>query len=237
MLDEPKANDPLYLQIYSDIKKDIETGVLKPGDQIPTEIELMKQYEVSRITVRNSLKKLTNEGLLERSRGKGSFVTIRHYQRSLKNTISFTQICINQGLRPGAHTIKCCLEDASEEDLEELDLPLKSKVVTVERIRYANDVPVSFEITHFTEDFDFLITENLDDTSMYGLIQEKHNVIFSDSQKTLELIYSNYTWSKYLQIPNNSPLLSIKSIVCTDKGIKAQRSHQLIVGNKFKLII
>lgn len=229
--------DLLYLHIYSDIKNAIEKGEIKPGDQIPPEIELIEKYKVSRITVRTALKMLANENYIIRSAGKGTFVPIKHYQRAISSTMSFSQVCASMGYTPGAHTIKCCIENASDEDINELGLKLNSKVVVVERLRYANEVPVSLEISHFTEEFDFLLHENLNDNSMYAIIQEKYGIIFSDSKKILELQFANYEWSKYLSIPINYPLLSIKSVVSTTTGEKAHRSHQLIVGTKFKLII
>ena len=229
--------DLLYLHIYSDIKNAIEKGEIKPGDQIPPEVELVEKYKVSRITVRTALKMLANENYVIRLTGKGTFVPIKHYQRPISSTMSFSQVCASLGYIPGAHTIKCCIENATEEDIKELGLKPNSKIVVVERLRYANGVPVSLEVSHFTEEFDFLLHENLNDDSMYAIIQEKYGITFSDSKKILELQFSNYEWSKYLSIPINSPLLSIKSIVSTTTGEKAHRSHQLVVGTKFKLII
>ncbi|PAK56004.1 substrate-binding domain-containing protein [Paenibacillus sp. 7541] len=71
------ANDriPLYQQIQEYIRHIIETENLKPGDRIPTEKELMEQFQVSKITVANALTGLANEKLIARVPGKGSFVT------------------------------------------------------------------------------------------------------------------------------------------------------------------
>lgn len=231
------TKESLYFHVYSDIKKAIDNGDIKPGDQIPPEFELVDKYNVSRVTIRNALKMLANENYIVRSPGKGTFVPHKHYQRSLSSIMSFSQICASMGYVPGAHTIKCCIEDATEEDIRELNLQNGAKVVVIERLRYADDIPVSLEISHFTERFDFLLHENLNDESMYALIQNKYGITFSDSKKVLELQFSNYEWSKYLSIPQNYPLLSIKSIVKTTTGEIAHRSHQLIVGTKFKLVI
>ena len=72
---------------------------------------------------------------------------------------------------------------------------------------------------------------------MYEIIRDKYNIIFSSSRKILELKFANYEWAKYLGVPDNFPLLSINSVVSTTEGKKAQRSQQLIVGTKFKLLI
>ena len=97
------------------------------------------------------------------------------------------------------------------------------------------------KLMHFTDlkppfGLKFLIG-GLNDCSMYEIIRDKYNIIFSSSRKILELKFANYEWAKYLGVPDNFPLLSINSVVSTTEGKKAQRSQQLIVGTKFKLLI
>ncbi|TLS53909.1 GntR family transcriptional regulator [Paenibacillus antri] len=68
-------NQPLYLQIRTFLRNKIETGELKPGDQIPVEAELAQQFNVSRITIKSALKMLVDEGLVYRTAGRGTFVS------------------------------------------------------------------------------------------------------------------------------------------------------------------
>jgi DNA-binding LacI/PurR family transcriptional regulator len=68
------SQPPLYEQLYASIADAIAQGKLRPGDRVPSEMELATQYEVSRITSKAALEKLYREGLIERKRGKGSFV-------------------------------------------------------------------------------------------------------------------------------------------------------------------
>jgi GntR family transcriptional regulator of arabinose operon len=65
---------PLYKRIQEDIKTQIAAHVLRPGDRIPSESEMMKHYFVSSITVKNALSGLVDEGIIYRLKGKGSFV-------------------------------------------------------------------------------------------------------------------------------------------------------------------
>lgn len=65
---------PIYFRLAEDIKQQVLSGKLKPGDMLPTEAQLCNQYGISRMTVRQGLKLLTDEGLIESYRGKGSFV-------------------------------------------------------------------------------------------------------------------------------------------------------------------
>lgn len=74
---------PLYLQIAEWIRNDIKCGVIQPGDKLASEHDMMKKYNVSRMTVRNAFSELVNEGLLEKHHGKGSFCS----QKAVKKNI------------------------------------------------------------------------------------------------------------------------------------------------------
>src|SRR5262245_37445381 len=72
---------PLYYQLENLLREKILSGVFAPGDRIPTESDLIRQYGVSRITVRQALSALAGEGLIERRQGRGTFVTERKTKR------------------------------------------------------------------------------------------------------------------------------------------------------------
>src|SRR5579871_3274978 len=67
--------NPMYRQIAEDLREQIESGQLQPGQQLQTELELREHYDASRNTVRDAIKWLTNLGLVETKPGQGTFVT------------------------------------------------------------------------------------------------------------------------------------------------------------------
>ena len=69
------AARPMYQQIAEDLRAQIESGVLEPGAQLPTELELRDRYDSSRNTIRDAIKRLTSQGLVETRPGQGTFVT------------------------------------------------------------------------------------------------------------------------------------------------------------------
>ena len=69
------AQQPLYQQIADDLREQIESGALPPGSQLPTEGELRRRYDASRNTVRESIRRLTSQGLIQPRAGQGTFVT------------------------------------------------------------------------------------------------------------------------------------------------------------------
>ena len=140
------------------------------------------------------------------------------------------------GLVPGARTIKSVLEDATASDIEELGVEPGSKIVVLERIRYANEVPVAIEFSRLPERFSFLIQEDLNDASLIQVLAEKYNVHFTGTGiKTLKLVYATYEQAKYLSLSKNYPLISISCVSCEANGQPCHRSLQLIVGDRFEL--
>ena len=100
---------PLYQQIYEDIKSAIKDGVYKVDEKIPSEAELSEEYGVSRITVRRAIEDLCADGYLTKMQGRGTFVGKPHIMRRLsqsKATRSFSEICREAGVTPGAHLIE-----------------------------------------------------------------------------------------------------------------------------------
>ena len=78
---------PMYLKIKNDIMQQVKNNLLLPGDRLPTELQLMEKYGVSRITVSKALGELKNEGYVERFPNKGTFVADASLASSLVNDV------------------------------------------------------------------------------------------------------------------------------------------------------
>ena len=91
------AGIPLYQQLADKIKDQIAAGELKENEQLMTEMELSKAYNISRITVRKALELLVDEEILTKRQGIGAFVTGKKLLRSMNTMMSFTQTCEMNG--------------------------------------------------------------------------------------------------------------------------------------------
>ena len=96
------SSEPLYQQLEQTLKAKIEHNQWHKGDKLPTELELSRQYDVSRITIRKALDSLVKSGYIVRRSGKGTFVTNEKIQRPISGASSFTEICHAMGLAAGA---------------------------------------------------------------------------------------------------------------------------------------
>ena len=72
---------PVYIQIHDQIKSEIEQGIWKIGDRLPSERELAVKFNVSRMTLRQAIQNLADEGILERKIGSGTYVARKKYKK------------------------------------------------------------------------------------------------------------------------------------------------------------
>lgn len=234
---EYESSVPMYKQLKEIIKRNIDNGTYARGQKIPTEIELQDIYHISRITIRKALQELTDEKILERRRGKGTFVSDVKLERSITKRMSFTETCEAQGFVPGGRILKNIIEEPTEQEKKDLMLEQGEKIIAIDRVRYANYVPVSLEVNHFTEKYSFLLNEDLNDCSLFKLLETKYHIVFQNPIKVLELVFSDYEMSKYLEIPLRTPLLLISSVIRNQRGEPAFYCKQYIVGTKFKFFV
>lgn len=229
---------PLYKQLEEMLLADIENGVLKPGTRIPTEKELSEKYHLSRVTVRKSLAALADAGYLERKSGKGTFIAEKKMQRNLASSVlSFSEMCRMMNMSPGAKTIKIALEEPAPKEVERMNLTSGENIVVLERIRYADGKPIMLECNKFPESFNFLFSENLNDSSLYEILRNKYNIGLEHSTKTIDIVFATAQEAKALDIAKGYPLLRISSVIHDSASTFTNLCRQLYIGDKYKIIV
>ena len=105
----------LYYQLETILRRRVESGDFAPGDQLPTEDELMEQFGVSRATVRRALADLSDQGLLVRRAGKGTFVIGPKLNQGLNVLVSFSEQIRAIGKTPSSRLLVLDVRSASSE--------------------------------------------------------------------------------------------------------------------------
>jgi GntR family transcriptional regulator len=137
---------PLYAQVEQALRSRLGTE-LHPGDQLPTEDELIAEFGVSRITVRRAIQNLANEGLVEKQAGRGSFAAEPKITQPLTGLTGFVEDMEAQG-RTVSADVRLVIETAADAGVRNaLGLALGEPVVMIERVRLADGRPVSFDRT------------------------------------------------------------------------------------------
>ncbi len=236
MLDS-KAATPLYVQLIEILERQITFGELEVGERLPSESELAKLYGVSIITVRNAVGELCKRGLLERKQGKGTFVRKAKFMRDSRTLSGFTESCRKQGMVPGARTLEKDVVPLGAKTARELGQAPGSKGIYLSRLRFADQESVIIEHSYFPMKYALLLEKDFDDCSLFEYLKEAYHVTVARSDKEIELCRATKTEGELLGVPENAPLILVKSTTYTQTGEPLYVGTQVMNGERFTLQI
>ena len=226
---------PVYYQIQTIIHNLIESKKLKMGDKIPTEEELCKIFNVSRMTIRQAIEGLVNSGELIREKGKGTFVASDKIIFELSALHSFSEDMKKRGLSVTNKIIETKIIKPPKEIANSLQITKDSSVFRLKRIRIVNRKPAAIEITYIPiERCPRIIDEDLENNSLFYLIENKYGLKLFYSDQTLEPVIAKKEESKLLQIKENSPLLKMTGITYLKNGYPIEYVVGLYRGDRYK---
>lgn len=221
---------PMYKQIINILNEQIENGELNPGDKLPSEAELMERYQVSRITIRSAISELEEDGLVVRSRGKGTFIASKKTLYSADDQIGFTHSCQQEGKVATTEVLEVSWIYPTLSDTEFFGIDEDVTILCTKRLRAVDGVPTMIETNHYGEEFSFLEKEKLNQ-SLYDVLQ-KHKISIGKGIRTLEVVQANSQEANLLNIKkgdslllftdkhhdeNGNPLFISKQVYCTER--------------------
>ncbi len=231
------AMTPLYVQLMAEIEKEIQQGIYKPGDKIMTESEMAKTYGVSLITVRKAMGSLMERGLVVRKQGKGTFVTKPKISKNIRKLQSFSEMCRQMGLRPGARMLENRLVQVDPKMAARLGVEPGSNVIYISRLRYADQEPVQVEKNYFPLKYAFLLDAKFDNNSLFEFLSEKAGVRVAASEKMIELCRATAEEAALLDMKKGDNLLFVRSTAYDDAGEPLYAGVQIINGDRFSLYV
>lgn len=227
---------PLYQQLADEIRQKINSGQYMPGDRLLTEAELSQQFEVSRITVRKAIELLTEDGIVVRKQGIGTFVAEKKLHRVMNNQVlSFTEMSQMSGVNPSADLLSVAWETPSAAIQHHLHMNSKEKVLKVVRIRKNDGIPVMLETNYYPERMAFLLQENLS-RSTYEIFRDR-GIIPTHSVKTVEICYATDEEAEILGVAVNQAIMLQKDEVTDQNGEMIHFTKLLINSERYQLTI
>ena len=205
----PNSVVPMYKQVLNILNEKISSGELKPGDKLPSEAALIKEYGVSRITIRAAITELVEEGILARSQGKGTFVSEPKTSYRANDLVGFSKACIMEGKTPSTKVLSVELVYPTQKQMNYFGIAENEKLICTKRLRYVNDNPTLIEINHYPSRFSFLLEENLEG-SLFDLLQNKYHIQIVNDMRSLEICYPTKEEMGLLNLKKSTPLLLFK---------------------------
>ncbi len=213
---------PLYYQLEILLREKINSGVYAQGDQLPTEDDLIAEYGVSRITVRQALATLAGEGLIERRQGRGTFIAERRARTNLvegrfEGVINLTgslDELIAMGQKTPVKVLDINLIKADAQAAKLLGLQLGDPVSRVERLRLLDDKPYGLLVNYFPAEIGVRLTaEDLSQGSVLEQLETKIGLrLYKGIQQITAALADPYVAGR-LEIPVGSALLSIENTI------------------------
>ena len=233
MLDE---NSPLslYYQFKNIIIDNINNKVWDFNAKIPSERELCDLYRVSRITVRQALKELEDEGYLYRKQGRGTFVTGHKFTQRLSNLYSFSDEIRKMGSVPGTKIIWFDVIESYPAIADQLGIPAGEKVFAIKRLRLADNEPFAVETSYVVYKYAAELTEEaVSQLGLYKALQQKCGVVVSDAVETFEAVNVNGENAGFLEVDKNSASLHLDRITYFN-GTIIEYCSSIIRGDKYQ---
>ncbi|HLI70725.1 MAG TPA: GntR family transcriptional regulator [Ktedonobacteraceae bacterium] len=225
---------PRYYQLKEIMREKIRVGEWKPGDLIPSERELGEQYGISRMTARQAITELVNEGLFYREQGKGTFVSRHKITQQLINLTGFTEDMKARGQRAGSRVISAEMIPADEVLAEHLRIKPGQMVFRLQRLRLADDEPLALEISNLSFiGCERLLEEDLERNSLYRLLEEEYGQMLMEAEQELEAGLMGPEEAELLQVPTGSAALFIRRTTYTERDHPIEYAKSVYCGNKY----
>jgi GntR family transcriptional regulator len=202
------SSEPLHLQLRGHLRAQILNHSLPPGTSLPSEAQLQVRYGVSRSVVRQALGALTDEGLIERGRGRGSTVAPRQeHHRLVHHTSGLSAQLGSAGASVGTEVLSLTARDA---DASTAVLGT-DQVLALERLRTADGVPIAVIHTWLpAPTFSSLAAEDLHDASLHAVLGEKFGVQVTSGKRQIRAVSGDQDLLRLLQLEASSPVLLLE---------------------------
>lgn len=236
-----KSYKPLYKQLKEKILQDISNQIYKPGDKIPSQNELAKLYDVSRVTVKQALNELIYSGILSTHKGKGTFVKDLPFDKHTNNRLDgFSESIEKIGYKAYTKVIDIASLEANKHLATKLEVEIGHPIVHIKRIRTINDVPMSLENSYLNKlmigNIEFT-KEFLENKSLYKLIREKADIKFSHAEEKINAILCDVDVCELLKISKSEPILFIRRKTYISDNVPVEYCENYVRSDVYNIVI
>ena len=225
---------PLYYQIEKALESQIDSDVLREGDQLPSERELAAQLGVSRMTVRQAVRSLVLAGYCYRVRGKGIFVRHRRVFFDTQRFEGFTAPMERAGRRSRTVALGASITDPPDWVREGLEFDDGERSVELVRLRLLDEEPAILETEWFSERrFGGMVDENLS-RSLYAILESRYGARITHTADLLIGYLPNREECALLKLPEGVPVIARDRIGSAADGRPVEAVRSIYNGSQFE---
>jgi len=231
------AKKPMYRQIADAIRQQVENGELKPGDALPTESALQVQFAVSRVTVRQALKQLTEQQIIESIQGSGSYVKEEKVNYDIYQLTSFYEKLADRNVETHSEVQIFEVTKADELLAARLQLTTDEKVWHVKRVRFIKQKPVTLEETWMPLSLFPDLTWEVMENSKYHFIENVKKMVIDRSEQEIIPVMPSEEVVKALGIDASKPIIEKVSCGYLKDGRVFEFSRNIFKSDDYKFTL
>jgi len=228
---------PIYYQIFKYFEKQIRNGSLKPGDALPTEMDIAARCEISRMTARRAISELVAADLVYAQKGKGTFVARPKLDNVVFDLNNFYNEIKQKGMMPHTKLLEAKIIKADEKLAKKLGMEVNIRCVFYRIVITADGEPLAYETkyTVYTKRAPILESE-LKDPSLSNLAAAHSDTLPTSSKKVLMVSKTNEEESKALGVSINTPIFLMIQTVYDEAQKPIAWGKSIYRGDRYKLI-
>ena len=232
---------PLYYQLSSYLKFQIESGKIKPNIKLPSELELCEMYNVSQGTLRQALKKLENEGLIVRKAGKGTFVSERKDNPHLPvevSLIGFTDDLIAHGKKMEVKVLDIGTASANEIIADFFKINFDQTVTKIERLRSVKNIPIYYVVNYLLPEIGKKIEKrHLLKFTTIEILEKKLKINIDYAVQEIGVTKADHFLAQLLSINVFEPVMNILIRVYENKESPIELVDMYCRADRYKIMV
>jgi len=238
MIDLKKSEGvPLYIKIREALRQEITGGELKRGQKIPSEDELATIFGVSRMTVRQGISDLIDDGLLYRRHGLGTFVAYPHVERDHTRLTNFFESAAMKGIDARAQVLKVEVIPAKQRMANALDIAEESLVIRVQTLRFADNIPITYHDAYLPYQlFNRILSEDLESQHLWTFF-ERYGYRVKRAVQKLEAREASEEVARLLNLEEGTPILFKERTVYAEDGTPVEFTYCYNRGDMYSLTV
>ncbi|MGB9803560.1 GntR family transcriptional regulator [Desulfofundulus sp.] len=228
---------PPYFQLAQILEQKILSGEFKPGDSLPSENDLGKEYNLSRMTVRKCLSILAERGLISAHPGRGTFVSRPALDRAVFTIEEYHKEISCRGMKPEARLVAVHVLKAPEEAREKLELKADDRVLYFCRLLFADDIPMAIERKYMRFKKGSPILENELQYKAFSEVISMHNEVLPvRSRMVMRPSLVEKEDALMLQVPPGSPVFHLEQYLYASDETVVGWGFFIFRGDRFPLV-
>lgn len=226
---------PLYYQLVELLREQIQSGDLKPGDRLPSERELSEQVGISRMTVRQAVAFLSQDGTLVVQPGVGTFVAEPKLVHDTLHLLGFTEEMTRQGGTVSSRVLEQSLTVPPTYVANALNMQSGEEAVRIIRLRISEETPLLLETSYVPSQLcPGLENEDLESQSLYGLLQNRYDLKLESTRQTVEATIANDYEVQLFGVESGMAMILLEGLTYAEPGLPIEYVKAIYRGDRFK---